>query len=285
MKMVIGVDWSEEAFAAVQQALLLYRPAETTIVHGIDMGVFEYPAIAQLGSLQGYEGFRWAVTAAGEELLERTAMTVYSACSSVKRVNEIGNPAGIILRVAETEKADLVVIGARGRGRLAEAVLGSVSHRVLMHSPCTTLVVRGGSRPIKRVLAAAVEGKDDAGRIVKWLRDHPFKNSVEVCILSAVVPLNIDDPYLITQREAWSAAAKASAEDLVKGTAAELAPAYKVSTRVATGDPASIVAGQAEGMDLVVVSSHRRARLERLLLGSVSHAIVHRVSGPILIVH
>ena len=200
MRMVIGVDWSDEAFAAVQQALLLYRPTEVTLVHGIDLGIFEYPALAQVGGLQGYEGFRYAVTAAGEALLERTAMTVYAACPSVKQVNETGNPARLILDAAHETKADVVVVGARGRSRLAEAVLGSVSHRVLMNSPCTTLVARGGSRPIKRVLVA-VEGKEDAGRIVQWLKDHPFKDAVELCILSVVVPLGVDDPYLAAQWE------------------------------------------------------------------------------------
>jgi nucleotide-binding universal stress UspA family protein len=283
--MVIGVDWSDEAFAAVQQALLLYRPTQVTIVHGIDMGIFEYPALAQLANLEGYEGFRWAVTAAGEELLERTAMTVYPACPSVNRINESGNPARIILRVAETEKADLVVVGARGRGRLAEAVLGSVSHRVLMNIPCTTLVVRGGSRPIKRVLVA-VEGKEDGDRIVQWLKDHPFNDSVELCILSVVVPLRVDDPYLMAQWESWSAIAKASADDLVKGVAASLAlPGYTVRTRVTTGNAAAVIAAEAEGMDLIVASSHGRHGLERFLLGSVSHSIVHRTSGPVLIVH
>jgi nucleotide-binding universal stress UspA family protein len=269
----------------VQQALLLYRPTEVTLVHGIDMGVFEYPSLAQLGGLQGFEGFRWAVTAAGEELLDGTAMTVYPACASVKRINEIGNPARIILRVAQTEKADLVVVGARGRSRLAEAVLGSVSHRVLMHSPCATLVVRGGSRPIKRVLVA-VEGKEDGGRIVQWLKDHPFKESVELCILSVVVPLGVDDPYLMAEWESWSAIAKANADDLVKSVAASLlSTPHTVHTRVATGNAAAVIAAEADGMDLIVASSHGRHGLDRFLLGSVSHSIVHRTSGPVLIVH
>jgi nucleotide-binding universal stress UspA family protein len=285
MRIVIGVDWSDEAFAAVQQAVLLYRPTEVAIVHGIEMGVFEYPSLAQIASLQGYEEFRRAVIAAGEQLLTRTAATVSSACASVKRVNEIGNPAQVILRAAQSAKADLVVVGARGRSRVAEAVLGSVSHRVLMHSPCTTLVVRGGARPIHRVLVA-VEGKEDAGRIVQWLRTHPFMNSVELCILSVVVPLRVDDPYVIPGWESWSAVVKTSADELVKSVAASLLPpAYTASTRVATGDAAATVVAEAEGMDLIVVSTHGRHGLDRFLLGSVSHAIVHRASVPVLVVH
>jgi nucleotide-binding universal stress UspA family protein len=121
---------------------------------------------------------------------------------------------------------------------------------------------------------------------VQWLRDHPFMNSVELCILSVVVPLRVDEPYLIPGWESWSTAAKTSAGDLVKSVAASLlAPAYTVTTRVATGDAAATVAEEAEGMDLIVVSTHGRHGLDRFLLGSVSHSIVHRASVPVLVVH
>ena len=211
-------------------------------------------------------------------------MTVYPACPSVKQVNETGNPARVILHAAQEAKADILVVGARGRSRLAEAVLGSVSHRVLMHSPCTTLVVRGGSRPVKRVLVA-VEGKEDGGRIVQWLKEHPFKDSVELRVMSVVVPLKVDDPYLATELDSWLAAANRYADDVVKGVAAALAPSYTVQTRVVTGDAAAMIAAEAEGMDLIVAASHGRHGLERFLLGSVSHSIVHGTSGPVLIVH
>jgi nucleotide-binding universal stress UspA family protein len=283
--MVIGVDWSDEAFAAVQQALYLYRPTEVTIVHGIEMGIFEYPTITHIAGLQGYEEFRRAVTAAGAQLLDRTAATVSMPSASVKRINEIGNPAQMILQAAHTAKADLIVVGARGRSRAAEAVLGSVSHRVLMHSPCTTLIARREARPIQKVLVA-VEGKADADRIVGWLHDHPFMNPVELCILSVVVPLGVAEPYMLAGLEPWSEVSRTYAEDLVKRVAASFpSPAYKVRTCVATGQAAATVAAQAEGMDLLVGSTQGRHGLDRFLMGSVSHSIVHRVSSPVLIVH
>jgi nucleotide-binding universal stress UspA family protein len=283
--MVIGVDWSDEAFAAVQQALYLYRPTEVTIVHGIEMGIFEYPTITHIAGLQGYEEFRRAVTAAGAQLLDRTAATVSMPSASVKRINEIGNPAQMILQAAHTAKADLIVVGARGRSRAAEAVLGSVSHRVLMHSPCTTLIARREARPIQKVLVA-VEGKADADRIVGWLHDHPFMNPVELCILSVVVPLGVAEPYMLAGLEPWSEVSRTYAEDLVKRVAASFpSPAYKVRTCVATGQAAATVAAQSEGLDLLVGSTQGRHGLDRFLMGSVSHSIVHRVSSPVLIVH
>ena len=285
MRIVIGVDWSDEAFAAVQQASFLYRPAEVTLVHAIEMGIFEYPTIAQLAALQGYEEFRRAVTAAGEQLLERTAAALSGGSASVKRVNAIGNPAQLILDAAQGSEADLVVVGARGRSRLGEMVLGSVSHRVLMHSPCTTLVVRGEARPVQRVLVA-VEGKEDADRIVKWLHTHPFMGSVDFLVLSVVVPLRASEPYLMVGWESWSGMAKNYAEDLVKSVAASLlAGGQKVRTCIETGEAAPTIAAQSQGMDLIVTATHGRHGFDRFLMGSISHAIVHRASAPVLIVH
>ncbi|BFU94841.1 MAG: putative Universal stress protein [Nitrospira sp.] len=285
MKIVMGVDWSEEAFTAVKQVLHLYHPTEAILVHGIEMGIFEYPALAQIANLQGYEEFRRTLADAGRQVLDRTEQMLPVGAAAIKRVNEIGNPARLILEEAKTMQADLIAVGARGRGRLAETVLGSVSHRVLMHAACPTLVVRGEARPARRVLAA-VEGKDDAERIVQWLRCHPFINPVELCVLSVVVPLRAGGPFMAAGIESWTAAAQSYAEDLVKSVAASLSsPAYRVTTRVATGEAAAMVAEQAKDMDLVVVASHQRHGVDRFLLGSVSHSILHRVAGPVLVVH
>jgi nucleotide-binding universal stress UspA family protein len=53
-----------------------------------------------------------------------------------------GNPAEAIIEVATTRKSDLIVMGSRGRGRLAGLVLGSTSQKVVSHAPCPVLIVR-----------------------------------------------------------------------------------------------------------------------------------------------
>jgi nucleotide-binding universal stress UspA family protein len=284
MKVVIGVDWSEQAFASVQQVLNLYHQTEVTLVHGVDLGLFGSPIVAQAANLQGYDDFRKALIDAGNQVLARTANMLPFDSESVKQVNEIGSPAEIILNQADALEADLVAVGAREQSRVAELVLGSVSHRVLMHATRPTLIVKGNARPIQQVLVA-VEGHDDAERIKEWLLVHPFANPVELCVLSVVVPIRVADPYNIGGFESWSATLNSYAEDLVKTVGAELMGSrYRISTRVVTGEVAATVAEQAKAMDLVVVASHGRKGLERFLLGSTSHAIVHRVHCPILVI-
>ena len=53
-----------------------------------------------------------------------------------------GSPAEAILEVARTRKSDVIVMGARGLGRIAAAVLGSTSQKVVSHAPCPVLIVR-----------------------------------------------------------------------------------------------------------------------------------------------
>jgi len=284
MKILIGVDWSDEAFATVQQVLHLYRPTQVALVHGVDMGIFEYPVLAQAANMQGYEEFRRALTDAGRQVLDRAAALLPAGFNAVEKLNEIGNPAQTILNIAQTVNANLVAVGARGRSRMAEVILGSVSHRVLMHASRSTLVVEGPARPVQRVLVA-VEGKDDADRITQWLLRYPFVNPVELCVLSVVVPVRLADPYSMAGLDSWSTVATTSAEDLVKTVGASLLSTnYMVSTRVITGEVAATVAEQAKDMDLVVVASHGRHGVDRLLLGSVSHSIIHRVTGPVLVI-
>lgn len=284
MKAVVGVDWSEQSFAAVRQVLDLYLPREISLVHGADLGFFEYPLVAEVTNMQGYDEFRQAMLDAGTQLIEQIAPTIPPEVESVKRVCAIAKPASLILDTAKSEAADLIVVGARGRGRMTELVLGSVSHRVLLHAESSTLVVKGSARPIRRVLVA-VEGREDAQRIQSWLHAHHFRQHMELCVFSVVQPIPVTDTFSMLPVQAWTDTSMHHAEDLVKSTASALMDAhFTLSTQVSTGDPAVSVAQQAGGYDLLVIGSHGRKGLDRFLLGSVSHSIVHRVACPVLVV-
>ena len=284
MRIIIGVDWSEQAFTAVTQTFHLYHPTDVTLAHGVDLGFFEQPIVAQAGNLQGYDDFRNAMVDAGRQLLERAAAMIPPGVKTVRKINEIGSPAQVILDGADTVSADLVVVGARGQSRVAETVLGSVSHRVLSHATRTTLLVKGPAHPIKRVLVA-IEGREDADRIVEWVTRHQFAAPVELSVLNVVVPVGLDSPYDAMGAKAWWEGAETYAEEFVKETAAKLLDfKYTVSTKVALGDPAALIEERAQDMDLVVTASHGRRGIARFLMGSVSHAIVHHVSCPVLVI-
>ncbi|MER3423303.1 MAG: hypothetical protein C4293_08800, partial [Nitrospiraceae bacterium] len=158
------------------------------------------------------------------------------------------------------------------------------SHRVLLHAPCSVLVVKGAPTKVKHVLLA-VEGPEDAEQLKGWLLKHPFKNPADLHVLHVVPHPRFGDLKTVSSLKPWAQAAMKSAHALVRSIAGELnGPNYAISEQVLCGDPLEIIAQRACRSDLLIVGSHGRTGLRRFLLGSVSHALVHRVGCPILIV-
>jgi nucleotide-binding universal stress UspA family protein len=284
MKVVVGVDWSDAAFAAVEQLGLLYRPDEVTLVHGVDLGLFEYPIVAEAANLQGYDIFRKSMFDAGWESLERAEKMLPDDIPTPRRLCESGKPARFLLDTAASIAADLIVVGTHDHSRAAELVLTSVSHRVLLHATQPTLLVKGQAKQVGRVLIA-VEGRTDGTRICEWLLRHPFRTAVEVMVLTAVPILPMLEASPAAAFAGWSKEVLRQAEDHVRACAQRLLPpAFTTVIRVTKGDAAPVISDAAKDFDLVVVGSHGREGLDRFLLGSVSHTIVHRVACPVLVI-
>jgi nucleotide-binding universal stress UspA family protein len=284
MKIVAGVDWSDEAFAAVEQIGLLYRPDEVVLVHGVDLGMFHYPIVAEAANLQGYDEFRHAMMEAGRQAVERCRALLPAETPSIRTLCEVQHPASFILDSAVSVKADLIVLGTHDHNRMTEVFTGSISHRVLLHATLPTLIVKRKARPVARVLLA-VEGREDAIRLQTWLTAHPFRNPVAVTILSSVPSIKMVEPHLMVGLEGWPEQRKKHAEQVVSDTARALAsPHFTVSTEVRLDDPVTTVCEAGNSHDLIVIGSHGRKGLDRFLMGSVSHGIVHRAGCSVLVV-
>jgi len=284
MRIVAGVDWSDEAFAAVEQIGLLYKPDEVVLVHGVDLGMLHNPMVAGAVNLQGYDEFRQALIEAGRQAVERCRTLLPAETPSIRTLCEVQHPAAFILDSAAAVKADLIAMGTHDHSRVTEVFAGSISHRILLHATVPTLIVKGKARPVARVLMA-VEGIEDATRLHKWLTSHPFKNPVAVTILSVVPSLAMVEPNLMVGFKSWSEEQNRQAQQVVRDTAEALAgPQFNVTTDVRMGDPVATVCDEGNSHDLIVVGSHGRKGLDRFLLGSVSHGIVHRANIPVLVI-
>lgn len=284
MRIVAGVDWSDEAFAAVEQIGLLYRPDDVVLVHGVDLGIFQSPIVAGAVNLQGYDEFRQALIDAGRQAIERCRTLLPAETPSIRTLCEVQHPAAFILDSAAAVKADLIAMGTHDHSRVTEVFAGSISHRILLHATVPTLIVKGKARPVSRVLMA-VEGIEDATRLHTWLTSHPFKNPVAVTILSVVPSLAMVEPNLMVGFKSWSEEHNRQAQQVVQDTAEALASSqFNVTTDVRMGDPVSTVCDVGNSYDLIVVGSHGRKGLDRFLLGSVSHGIVHRANTSVLVI-
>jgi nucleotide-binding universal stress UspA family protein len=97
------------------------------------------------------------------ELADRSAGWLGRAGRAASSEVRDGDPAAEIVTAAVEHGTDLIVIGTRGHTGLTRMILGSVARNVLIHAPCSVLVVREGVGPAQRELAGA-GATGDAGR-------------------------------------------------------------------------------------------------------------------------
>ena len=77
-----------------------------------------------------------------EEILQRAVQVVWAVSAQIYTEMIEGNPAETIIEVARSRNSDLIIMGARGLGKLAGLTLGSTSQKVLTLAPCPVLIVR-----------------------------------------------------------------------------------------------------------------------------------------------
>jgi nucleotide-binding universal stress UspA family protein len=70
-----------------------------------------------------------------------------------------GDPGKELLRVAERESADLIVIGAKPHGRVHELVFGGTTHQLVTKAPCPVVFVPAHALEKTRQVPAAAHGR------------------------------------------------------------------------------------------------------------------------------
>ena len=285
MRIAVAVDWSEPSFDIVKSIAHLYQPSEVILIHAVDLHPFENPLLAPAVAKQSFENFRDAMMDAGRKLLAQSSALVSHERTKITRRLEIGRPATVILDVLKSVHPDLMFLGSRGRGVLTEVALGSVSHQVLLHADCSTLVMKRPVATLQRVLLA-IEGSDDAAYIQAWLLAHAFNQPVELTILSVVPRPHPLDAAAIPAFDLWEKGTIQGAQNLVAEVSLMLSEAsgYRATGQVLRGAPVNVITREALSYDLVVVGSHTRHGVQRFLLGSVSHAVNHRAPCPVLVI-
>jgi nucleotide-binding universal stress UspA family protein len=203
----------------------------------------------------------------------------------------VGRPASAIVEVAERTFADLIVVGSRGRGVISSMLLGSVSAEVVDHAPCPVLVAR---RPTASRVIVAVDGTPLSEGILAAIETCGFLADARLELVS-VAPPTVPNPAVVLAGSSgmpldWYEESVAAATRALNTAADEAATRLRaagldVTWKVVQGDPAHEIlqaAGEVDA-DMIVMGTHGRTGLTRLLLGSVARNVILHTHASVLV--
>jgi len=294
MRVLVAIDGSSQADIAVDLVAGIAWPDATTIrlVEAVEVSASQlggpWPSLA-VGETDRLDAeMRSAAEQALAERrprLERPGLTVESSILE-------GRPASAIVHEARAMDAELVVVGSRGHGIIESMLLGSVSAEVVDHAPAPVLVARGSR--IDRVVLAW-DGSACAARAATLVRGWPIFRCSDVRVVSVA---DIGTPWWTGFPEPGSAelmpmlresaiAVRDERDLRAQSMKARLiAAGLRAEADPREGDPAPqiLAAANEAGADLIVMGTHGRTGLARLMLGSVARNVLLHAGCSVLIV-
>jgi nucleotide-binding universal stress UspA family protein len=138
-RILVGTDNSDSAHRAVEAAAHLAKQVGASlIIVNVEQGYFDH----SLGPFDSHEGTVDMLEARSREILSRAKDEAERiGIPPVQTISGLGDAAAFILDVAKREAVDLIVLGKRGRSRLAGILLGSVSQHVAALAPCSVQII------------------------------------------------------------------------------------------------------------------------------------------------
>ncbi len=216
-----------------------------------------------------------------QQILDQARTVLEDVCDSVKLVHQAGPTVPCILDQADTCKADLIVLAAKGRSALRRVLLGSVSDSVATSAKCSVLVVRAQNQDAvdpKRIVVGfdqSVASREAVAELMEW----NFHRDCAVDLVSVAVqafsfvgegyegpPLTLD-PQRIEEIQ--------HSADRMASQIAEHFPHTKVHSPVSShvGDSLVTIAESTKA-SMVVVGDSGHSQIGQFLLGSTSKYVL-----------
>jgi nucleotide-binding universal stress UspA family protein len=198
-----------------------------------------------------------------------------------------GDPQAEILRMAGELNSDLIVMGTHGRTGLRWLVGGSVAIAVLRGAHCPVLALRSAEQPRReepmRVILHPTDfsvSSEGAVRVARSLaRDHGARliilHVAALEILTDGTPAAAIDPRIFRDN-LEQARKRLDGPDLK----------YPVETLLRQGFAPEGILDVAEEVkaDLIVMGTHGRTGISRVLMGSIAESVVSKAECPVLVV-
>jgi nucleotide-binding universal stress UspA family protein len=185
------------------------------------------------------------------------------------------------------EAFDLVVMGSHGRTGLARVLLGSVTEKVVRHAPCSVLAARarGDATSFAHVLCP-IDFSDSSRLAVERAAQLAAPSGAGIMLLHAIeLPVTYNgEPFGVDFLDGIEKKSTHLLEDWAADLRSKIA--VPVATEIRVGPPGMQtleILDRDPTFDLVVIGSHGRTGLRRVLLGSVAEQVVRHAPCPVLV--
>lgn len=275
-RIVVAYDGSEGAQRALDWTKDIARAHGSTVTV---VSSFRPPQVATAGAMAygWYADYAEAYGAAerrARSAAEKGAQLLQALHVEATPIVVEGNAGHHAAKIATDQHADLVVVGATRGGRIHRALLGSTAATLLHRAPCSVLIARGGPRPAR--IMVATDGSRVGYRAVAHALHRASQTSAELTVLHV-----LDYPTETIDEVPPEGFLKAVAQHLELPAAPP-----KVSYRLDVGHPATRILMRAaeEDAGLIVLGSHGKEVIDRILVGSTSRRVANESQASVLVV-
>jgi nucleotide-binding universal stress UspA family protein len=279
---VIGIDDSPGGTNALEWGLALAerRTAPVRVVHAVAPSMWDL----RIGGGNDI-GIVGDELSAARDLLEQALERARSRHPRLSILGKLVSDAAASALIEESREAAMIVVGAHGARGFSNLIAGSTTMNLASHAHCTVVTV-----PTDRADAAQrhgiVVGVDGCAvtqaAIAFALNEASATGQGVTAIHAWADPLTMSP---MTQDTAGYSSARAQALAEMLAPWMEKYPDVAVSLNVVREHPVHALAAAGEGAQLLVVGCRGRGAVRAMMLGSVSHGVLHLATSPVAVVH
>ncbi|MBO0845472.1 MAG: universal stress protein [Nocardioides sp.] len=181
--------------------------------------------------------------------------------------------------------ASMLVVGSHGHSVVGQVFIGSVSQAVARHAASPVVVVREPQTPYAGRIVVGSDAGEPSTRALEFACTMAEVTGDKVAVIRAWQPATVPQdrygyaPLTTGSLEVHQARLEVTVEQL-----AAAHPTVAIQGDVVETSPARALVDASASASLVVVGSHGRNAVAEVMLGSVSHAVLHRAHCPVAVV-
>ena len=279
-KVLVPIDGSEASFHALKQAFQFSSTEKSWITVVCVAPDYE----GDLDTLASGHNILKEMRRPCEAALAKAKEIAAGNGYTIKAILEEGEASSRIIAIADAYNRELIIMGRRGLSNLERTFVGSITQRVIGLNHGDVLVVPNGSPIAWGKILVATDGSAFSLAAVELAVRFAMAYGGGIEVVSVVdVPAELygEAPDLV--------------EDLIRKARGYADAAVRIAMDKGISSTSHVVEGlayeviptlaQKLGADVIVIGSHGRTGMLRLLLGNVAEKIIGFANCPVLVAH